>query len=627
MNDIIHLLTDAVANQIAAGEVVQRPASVVKELLENSVDAGATDIQLIIKDSGKTLIQVTDNGKGMSFNDARLCFERHATSKITCADDLFKLVTKGFRGEALASIAAIAHVELKTKRAEDELGSMVLIAGSEVTDHKPIACQDGTSILVKNLFYNVPARRNFLKADHIEMNHIEEEFYRVALIHADRTFSLLHNDKLIVKSPESNFKKRIINLMGAHFTDKLYPIEHNTDFIKVSGFIAKPENAKKKKSEQYLFINNRYVRHHLLNYAIETAYKELIPADYKPAYFIQLQVDPATIDFNISPTKVEVKLQDERMVFGFLNATVKRSIGEFSRTPQLDFDREKGFDVTQYDTGKDVPITMPSMGVNPNYNPFHSSSKQGSGGSYSRTFDNYHKPDHAQNEGWSNLLQDIKEESINIPSAINFENSEELPLQTSEPIHAGKSNFDTLLIVQQRYILFVMQDILTIVDSSHAHERILYERYLEALQNTPVVIQQLLFPETITLTPGNAEILSELTAEFHALGYDIEAINSTQFAVNGTPHNEDPSVIQEVIELTIENYKSNRLLQRENRDHHIALSLSKLKKRYFKPIDTQEKAQSVIKQLFACQVSDIDPEGQKIIYIIGVEELRSFFGA
>ena len=288
--DIIKLLPESVANQIAAGEVVQRPASVVKELLENAIDAGATDIQLIVKDAGRTLIQVIDNGKGMSFNDARLCFERHATSKLRCADDLYHLTTKGFRGEAMASIAAIAHVELKTKPAEEPTGTLLLIEGADIKAHEVIATQDGTSVAVKNLFFNVPARRNFLKSDHIEMTHIEEEFYRVALIHHDLNFTLYHNGKLLLQLTASNFKQRIINTFGSHFKDKLYPVEQVTDFMKISGFIAKPENAKKKKSEQYLFINHRFVRHNLLNYAIETAYSQLIPQGYRPAYFIEIEI-------------------------------------------------------------------------------------------------------------------------------------------------------------------------------------------------------------------------------------------------------------------------------------------------------------------------------------------------
>ena len=337
MEDIIRLLPDAVANQIAAGEVVQRPASVVKELLENAVDAGATQIQLIIKDAGKTLIQVTDNGKGMSFNDARLCFERHATSKLRKADDLFHICTKGFRGEALASIAAIAHVELKTKPAADEMGTLVLIEGADIKEHAPVTCADGTSIAVKNLFFNVPARRNFLKSDKVELTHIEEEFYRVALIHHDLTFQYYNDGKLVLLLPASNMRQRIVNVFGQHFNDKLFPVELNHELMRVTGFIAKPENAKRK-SEQYMFVNHRYVRHSLLNFAVEKAYADLIPQGSHPAYFIALEIDPAMIDVNVSPTKVEVKLQDERLFFGFLNSTVKKALGTMSLTPMIDFD-------------------------------------------------------------------------------------------------------------------------------------------------------------------------------------------------------------------------------------------------------------------------------------------------
>ncbi|MDL2309052.1 DNA mismatch repair endonuclease MutL, partial [Bacteroidales bacterium OttesenSCG-928-C03] len=404
MSDIIKLLPDSVANQIAAGEVIQRPASAVKELLENAVDAGATKIQLIIKDAGRTLIQIVDNGTGMSFPDARMCFERHATSKLTCADDLFALRTKGFRGEALASIAAIAHVELKTKQADDETGTLLLIEGSKVKEHAPIATQNGSSFSVKNLFFNVPARRNFLKSDAVEFGHIEEEFYRVALVHVDIAFTLIHNEKTILNLPPSNFKQRIINIFGTHFRDKLYPVELETDDVVVSGFIAKPENAKKKKSEQYLFVNNRFVKHYLLTHAIETAYAQLIPDGYKPAFFIHIDVDPSTIDINISPTKVDVKLRDERLIFGFLNSAVKKSIGSLTLVPRLDFERDKSFDFPDHSNAS-APPTPPLIKHNPDYNPFAGKSTPSSSApAYSP---NSHKENYGKPDGWDDFLKGI----------------------------------------------------------------------------------------------------------------------------------------------------------------------------------------------------------------------------
>jgi len=628
MTDIIHLLPDHVANQIAAGEVIQRPASAVKELLENAVDAGATDIQLIIRDAGKTLIQIIDNGSGMSFNDARLCFERHATSKIHCADDLFNLHTKGFRGEALASIAAIAHVELKTKRADDELGTSVFIAGSEVQEHKPIAAQNGTSIAIKNLFFNVPARRNFLKNDKIENTHIEEELFRVALIHHNITFSFYQDDKLIIKTPPSNFKQRIINLMGTHFNDKLYPIEQDTDIIKISGFITKPENAKKKKSEQFMFINDRYVRHNLLNFAIESAYKELIPSDYKPAYFIRLYVDPNTVDVNISPTKVEIKLQDERLVFGFLNSTVKKSIGSYTLTPQLDFESDRGLDrsFSVAPTG----LKMPTISVNPNYNPFEHEreDKPLKNNGYKSNFNSNYREKQQPVAGWENFLKGIKQETVQIPSIINNELPQlnQLPFsEDTEKVENLSSKYEKCLLLANRFIICILGETLSVIDSIRAMERILYENYLEALNKTPIVIQQLLFPEMITLTPNNAELLVELQKEFRKLGYDIEQIDRTQFAINGVPSDESDTPIQELIEYTIENYKSNQFLHKDSKDNNIALSLCRQKCRFLKPLQNVEEAIATMQRLFACHVPDTAPCGKKIIHMVQVEELTNLF--
>ncbi|MDR1345357.1 MAG: DNA mismatch repair endonuclease MutL [Bacteroidales bacterium] len=628
MTDIIHLLPDNVANQIAAGEVIQRPASAVKELLENAVDAGATDIQLIIKDAGRTLIQVTDNGSGMSFNDARLCFERHATSKISCAGDLFKISTKGFRGEALASVAAIAHVELKTRRIDDELGTLVSIAGSEAQEHKPIAAPAGTSIAVKNLFFNVPARRNFLKSDKIEFGHIEEEFFRVALIHHNIAFSLYQDDKLTVKTPASNFKQRIINLMGTHFNDKLYPIEQDTEIIKINGFITKPENAKKKKSEQYLFINDRYVRHSLLNFAIESAYKELIPSDYKPAYFIRLYVEPGTIDINISPTKIDVKLQDERLMFGFLNSTVKKSIGAYTLTPQLDFESDRGLDMSLL--APPATFKPPTVSVNPNYNPFENKSGGKSGGGSGSYGASCHK-EHGSMAGWEDFLKGIKQETVQIASSINGDMQEEsrLPLSgAGEPSNNAQETvpkYEKCLLLANCFIVCIIRDVLTVIDSMRALERILYENYLEALQKTPVVIQQLLFPEMITLTPGSAELLLELREEFWKLGYDIEQIDRTQFAVNGMPGDESDMPVQELIEYTIENYKSNQFLHKEGKENNIALSLCRQKCRFLKPVQNMEEAISIMQRLFACRIPDTAPCGKKTIHLVQVEELKNLF--
>ena len=627
MTDIIHLLPEAVANQIAAGEVIQRPASVVKELLENAVDAGADNIQLIVKDAGRTLIQVVDNGKGMSFNDARLCFERHATSKLTTADDLFHLTTKGFRGEALASIAAIAHVELRTKMAEDSTGTLLQIEGSEVKEHTPVATTDGTSISVKYLFFNVPARRNFLKSDNVEFGHIEEEFNRVVLTHQELAFSLYHNGKLVLQLQPSNLKQRIVNVFGSHFQDKLFPVEQQTDFINISGFIAKPENAKKKKSEQYMFINRRYVRHPLLNYAVETAYSELIPDGYKPAYFINLEVDPSTIDINISPTKVDVKLQDERLVFGFLNSTVKKSLGQMSLTPRLDFDYEPGMDLSNMP--KNMELKEPVVTHNPDFNPFNSH-PAGSGG-HSSSGGSYSKPNFKHNtdfdtSGWSDFLQSLKTETETVKHGQT--ETPTLDLRDSQREEQEETPIEEIkcLIINQKYIVANIGNSLSVIHIAHARERILYEKYLTAIQQKPITVQQSLFPETITLSPAKADLVKELKPQLLKLGYDLESIDGTHFAVNGTPNGEEGEDVQNAIDLFLESYQSNMFLYRAEKERNLAMSMAKQKCSSFKPMTEMCEITDFLKQLFECQVSDVSPNGKKILHRIGEPEMESWFG-
>lgn len=619
MPDIIHLLPEHVANQIAAGEVVQRPASAVKELIENSVDSGATHIQLIVKDSGKTLIQVVDNGNGMSFSDARLCFERHATSKITQAEDLFCLKTKGFRGEALASIAAIAHVELKTKQAEDTVGTQILIEGSVIKEHIPTATQDGTSIAVKNLFFNVPARRNFLKSDSIEYSHIEEEFYRVALIHTDIAFTFYHNNNLIVQLPIGNFKTRIINIFGNHLKDKLFPMEQITGDIAISGFIAKPENARKRKNDQYLFVNNRFVSHFYLKHAVESAYKEMIPEGYKPAFFIKIDLDPASIDVNISPTKVDVKFQDEKLIYGILHATVRKSLGSLSLTPRLDFDYEPGMDVSQI---KDQStIKPPTITLNPDYNPFQSHSGSTSHSSRKNDFTSNQSFQH-----WDQFLTDLKGES----EQVNTIPSDNHSLFFDEKQDENQFQFlenDQLpcFTFSDRYLVCHFDKQITVIDILHGRERILYEHYLDALQNNPIVIQQNLFPEIITLSSSQAEMVIEIKKELFNLGFDLEQIDSTSFAVNGTPNEEESINIQETLIEIINLFRTEQFLNKNDKYKNLALTMSKQKRGKYRPFQSQEERIFFIRQLFKTMVPTLTPSGKKTMYNISIEHLPQFF--
>ena len=621
MSDIIRLLPDVVANQIAAGEVVQRPASAVKELLENAIDAGATHIQLIVKEAGRTLIQVVDNGKGMTFADARMCFERHATSKIESVNDLFKLTTKGFRGEALASIAAIAQVEMKTKQSGDDVGTLLVIEGTDVKLHEPVATQDGTSIAVKNLFFNVPARRNFLKSDSIEFGHIEEEFYRVALIHTEVAFTLTHNNKCILQLLPSNFKMRVVNIFGNHLKDKLFPVDLSTDQVVMSGFIAKPENAKKKKSEQYMFVNNRYIRHNLLNFAVEKAYAELIPDGYKPAYFMRLTVDPATIDINISPTKVDIKLQDERLIFGFLNSAVRKSIGTLSLTPRIDFDNDKSLDFSNLKPTEQV--TIPTISRNPNYNPFDQTknSEGGRGGSsYSGT-----KTKPASTQEWHSFFENIKKETIDLPSGINEDQTIDFQEGKSTENKTPSINTKNFIVLNNKYLLFLMNEQLTMLNVPNAWERILYESYLTALDNKPIVVQQLLFPETIVLSAGNAEILQEIKGDLLNLGYDIEVITSTQFAVNGVPSGESNENVQNTLEIFIDAYKSSAFLHRGSKETNIALSMAKQKRSLQKMPSVELEVNELINNLFESKVVHTTPGGQRIFHIFGDDAFNQYF--
>ena len=620
MEDIIRLLPDAVANQIAAGEVVQRPASVVKELLENAIDAGATNIQLVVKDAGKTLIQVIDNGKGMSFNDARLCFERHATSKLRKADDLFRISTKGFRGEALASIAAIAHVELKTKPVTDEMGTLVLIEGAEIKEHAPVTASDGTSIAVKNLFFNVPARRNFLKSDKIELTHIEEELYRVALIHHDITFQYYNNGKLVLMLPASNMRQRIINTFGQHFNDKLFPVELDHELMRITGFIAKPENAKKK-SEQYMFINQRYVRHSLLNFAVEKAYADLIPQGSHPPYFIAIEMDPSTIDVNVSPTKVEVKLQDERLIFGFLNSTVKKALGTMSLTPMIDFDDSFPDIVTDRPENKE--IVAPTIRTNPNYNPFdkvpekkHSSPfQQFGGGSFRR--------ETPTSNDWENFLKELNVEKVEYPK----EEQQTVDFQSED----GKNELEIpenlpFFVFGGRYLFFELNGQVMTADLPNVQERILYDSYVKALKDTPIRPQQSLFPQTITLTAAQTDLAMSMKEDFLRLGYDLEKMDSTHIAVNATPNDEEEEGdVQAIIENVLSAYQTNQVIRKGDKISGIAQSLARQKRSRQRIPSTQEEVKALIRRLFESDMPALSPSGKSTLHIFGTEELRRYF--
>lgn len=615
MPDIIQLLPDHIANQIAAGEVVQRPSSVVKEMLENSIDAEAKSIELIIKDAGRTLIQVIDNGKGMSATDARMSFERHATSKIRKAEDLFAIFTMGFRGEALASIAAVAHVELKTKLHNDELGTEICIEGSEIKSQSPCACPSGSSIAVKNLFFNIPARRNFLKSDTIEYNHILEEFNRIALIHPEISFTVYNNGKQVIALPASVYKLRIIALFGNSFQSKLVPVEENTQNIKISGFLVTPDGARKTRGNQYFFVNKRFIKHPYLHHAIEKAFAELLPQGYIPGYFISLEVDPNTIDINIHPTKTEIKFSDEKLMYGFLNSCIRKTLGINNLTPSLDFNQEQYLNVDQMP--KDYIPKAPTLNLNPSYNPFSNPN-----------------PTKIAFSDRDNISFNKQEESF-LQSDFNVENThsqlipstESNSIQSSMDLISASENDYNASIFQfnRKYIVTKLKSGILVIDQQAAHERILFERYLLRFEQSTTIIQQTLFPQTLTYNLSDAELIHELKPELFRLGFDIQKVNETAYIVNGSPSDVEEGDIKTIIDGILENFKSNLMSKNLEKDVNISLSLAKISAVKRGQILKEVEMQNIIDELFACQINELSPTGNKIFITISESQLTQLF--
>jgi len=614
MSDIIHLLPDAVANQIAAGEVIQRPASAVKELMENALDAGATHIQLIVKDAGKTLIQIIDNGSGMSDTDARLSFERHATSKINNANDLFCIRTMGFRGEALASIAAIAHVELKTKLHDASLGTQIIMEGSEVKSQQACQFSGGTSISVKNLFFNVPARRNFLKSDVLESNHIQEEFCRVALINPNIAFTYHHNGKLIFQLEKSNQKQRIVNIFGKSYTERLIPLEQETNIAKFNGFIGKPEFARKTRGEQYFFVNKRFFKHPYLHHAVDNAFQELLPEKSFPSYFINFEIDPKEIDINIHPTKTEIKFQDEKTIYALLRSAVKQSIGKFNIAPSIDFDLEQSLNLMP--PPKDYDVKPPSIKIDTQFNPFDDKNKR----SYAPPKPSEREISNLQN--WEKLFE------RNLPDSTVFKNiSQEKQQNLEDDLDEGIFNSlnNSFFQLQNRYIVTSIKSGIIVIDQQSAHERILYEQFIETIEHHKGVSQQQLFPQTIVFSPSDTELLKDLKNEMSLLGFDVSESGLNTFTVNGIPANMVDENIKHVIEGMLENFKKNLMSLKVEKKINLALSMAR--NLAIKPgkMLMQEEIQNMIDKLFACKLPYQSPSGKKILITIPLDELSEKF--
>lgn len=609
MPDIIQLLPDNIANQIAAGEVIQRPASAVKELLENAVDAGATEIKLIIQDAGKALVQVIDNGKGMSETDARRCFDRHATSKIKKIDDLFHIRTMGFRGEALASVAAVAQVELKTRREEDEAGCFIEIENSEIVRQEPVATPFGTSIAMKNLFFNVPARRNFLKSNGVEMRHIVDEFTRVALAFPHIFFSLTNNGQDMFYLEKGTLKQRIVQLLGTQYGAKLVSVNDSTDYLDINGFIGKPETAKKTRGDQYLFVNNRFIRSGYLNHALQNAYKELIPADSFPLYVLFLDLDPAQVDVNVHPTKQEIKFEDEKIVYAFVQAAVKHSLAQFSITPTLEFD----LDVTiQQSAAVSQPFTEEKKAMVASSSLYQSFLKKNQA--------HFIEPSHKSDlKNWREFYE--KPHS-------SFDLGEPLVTLETAPAQQDKGFFadeQELIQLNNAYIIVPSNGGYLLVSQQAAHERVLYERYSTALQGNAVATQRSLFPVTLNLSPQDTVMLNELLPDLQQLGYLIEPFGAATFVIQGTPADIEEGNEKAVIENILEQYKHFTSEIKFSKKEKLICTMAY--QRSIKPGRhlTQQEMKTLVQDMFSCQIPNVTVSGNPTYIEFKKEYIEKMF--
>jgi DNA mismatch repair protein MutL len=615
MSDIIQLLPDSVANQIAAGEVVQRPASAVKELMENALDAGSTAIKLIVKDAGKTLIQVIDNGSGMSETDARMSFERHATSKIRKAEDLFSIRTMGFRGEALASIAAIAQVEMKTRQADKELGVCIEIEGSEVKTQEACSAPTGTSISIKNLFYNIPARRNFLKTDTVELRHIIDEFQRVAIPNPSIAFTFHSNSTEVFHLEAGSLKQRLMGIFGASYNSRLVPVEENTGVVMINGFIIKPEFAKKTRGEQFFFLNKRFIKNPYLHHAVQSAFEQLLPSDSFASYFLMLEVDPKTIDINIHPTKTEVKFEDEKLIYAFLRSAVKKSLGQFNIAPSLDFDQEAHLYNMPLKPADGI-YRQPTIKVDPNFNPF----KNDRADTPKYAAQPVSERERSNKDNWERMYQ--HNPYIELDSK---EPEQQQTIHTDWDSELHESNKKTVYQLHNKYILSHIKTGFMVIDQQGAHERILYERIFESFEKSKAASQQELFPKTVEFNASDFELIKELQGEIQLMGFDIREFGKNMFVIQGIPADmtqHDPAVLLEGL---IENYKQNLQELRSDRRENLARSMARNMAIKSGKSLTQEEMNNLIDELFACKMPYNTPAGKPTISTFSIDDLDKRF--
>lgn len=620
MPDIIKLLSDNIANQIAAGEVVQRPASAIKELLENAIDAGATKVDVVIKDAGKTLMQVIDNGCGMTETDARMAFERHATSKIKKAEDLFNIHTKGFRGEALASIAAVAQVELKTKQHDSELGTSIKIEGSKVIEQSHVSCSVGSNFSIKNLFFNVPARRNFLKSNAVETKHIIDEIERVALAHPDVHITFHNNGSEIFNLHPGNYRQRVISIFGKKYNEKLVPVEENTTIVKLSGYVLKPDSCKRTRGEQFFFVNHRFIKNHYLNNAVVRAYDQLLSKDQFASYFLFMDLDPSKIDINIHPTKTEVKFEDDKSMYAIINSAVRNSLGKFNIAPTIDFNQENSFNVPPIP--KDKLIIEPQISVDPTFNPFKSNSaSESNNGSSVKKFNTNIRQSAQQIEANLEMLANTSYEAEQLSMSDNFAELESLEQNsTSRSAYVAEKTSQ----LHGKYILTQAKRSLILIDQHRAHRQILFERFKEMLAEGEVMTQQLLFPQMVELESSDYAVFMELLPEVKALGFDVESLGKNTITINGLPVGMVEEDLTGVVEQFIEQCKDNASLVAKEKEA-MAWSLAKSGSiRRGKQLSLEEMS-NLIDELFGCQSSEYDFKGNKIVVRIEESEIDAKF--
>lgn len=600
MPDIIHLLPDSVANQIAAGEVIQRPASVVKELVENSIDAKATRIDVLITDAGKTCIQIVDNGCGMSETDARLAFERHATSKISKASDLFCLHTMGFRGEALPSIAAVSQVELRTKMSEEKLGVCLSIEGSKVVDQQPVACDVGANFMVKNLFFNIPARRRFLKSNQTEFNNIVAEFEKIVLAHPEVRFSLVNNDSVVYDLPSGTYLQRIADVFGKRMNQQLLHIEVDTSIVRIKGFVGTPESSRKKGAKQFFFVNGRYMRHPYFGRAVMLAYDRLIPPDEQVPYFVYFDIDPSRIDVNIHPTKAEIKFEDEQEVFQILMASVKEAVGKFDVAPQLDFGSSATPDeIPVYDPRK-KSVEQPSITLEGGYNPFENSVP----------------PRNSAPRNWQKLFDGI--------SSHNEVSQEDIIPDVVEPKNPVLGRSLEHFQYKQRYIMTSVHSGLMVIDQHRAHVRILYERFLKNLSERKCAGERLIFPETVKLTPVESSALAASAGEIIAAGFDISDLGDGSFAINALPAGTETLNATELLKDVLAETDGKTGIKEEI-DKHIALVLARHAAISVGSELGDKEMGGMIDELFATSSPKYTPDGKLVVAIIPQEKIEGLF--